>query len=106
MPEPIKEFKSSRLIDLVTLSLRVFKVSPFRTAMTILGIGVSFATIFFLLSLGYGLQHILLSKISSDVTLRTIDVSTLNSAALPLSEDAVAKMRTLPGIEKISPIIL
>lgn len=98
-------FKSAKLLDLVSLSLRVFKVRPFRTALTILGIGVSFATIFFLLSLGYGLQHILLNQISSDVALRTIDVSTSNYVALPLTQQVVDKMKTLPGVEQVNPII-
>ena len=99
------ELESARILDLVGLSLRVFKVRPFRTAMTILGIGFSFATIFFLLSLGYGLQHILLGQISSEVTLRTIEVTTSNSAAIPLSQNAIDKIKSLSGVEKINPII-
>lgn len=106
MFEPDAKFKSSKLVDLIILSLRVFKVSPFRTAMTILGIGVSFAMIFFLLSLGYGLQHVLLNQISSDTALVTIDVSTSNAAALPLTEEVAQKIKALPGVKKINPIIL
>lgn len=100
------ECKSSKLTDLLMLSLRVFKVNPFRTSMTILGIGVSFATIFFLISLGYGLQHILLDQIASDTSLRSIDVTTSNAAALPLTESAVERMRALPDVDKVDPIIL
>jgi ABC-type antimicrobial peptide transport system permease subunit len=100
-----KKYKSTRLIDLIGLALRVFKVRPFRTLLTILGIGVSFSTIFFLLSLGYGLQNLLLSQISNDRALRTIDVTSNNSAALPLNQKALNKISSFNGVEEIQPLI-
>lgn len=100
-----KKYKSTKLVDLIGLALRVFKVRPFRTLLTILGIGVSFSTIFFLLSLGYGLQNILLSQISNDRALRTIDVTSNNSAILPLDQKALKIISGYRGVQEVQPLI-
>ncbi len=100
-----KKYKTTRIIDLLGLALRIFKVRPFRTVLTVLGIGVSFSTIFFLMSLGYGLQNILLSQISNDQALRTIDVTTNNPGALPLDMKAIDKIRSFSGVQQVSPLI-
>ncbi|MBI4193311.1 MAG: ABC transporter permease [Candidatus Colwellbacteria bacterium] len=94
------------LRDLFGLSLRIFKVKPWRTLLTILGIGISFATIFFLLSLGYGLQNILLRQISSEQALLTVDVTTQNEDILPIDERAFVAIKSLPNVKRVDPVIV
>ena len=91
--------------DLVSLSLRNFKVKTGRTFLTVLGIGVSFATIFFLISLGYGLQNILLKQISSKEALLSLDVFSSNQTVLPLDENFMEEMSSNGNVSKIDPII-
>ena len=49
--------------DLLRLSVRSFSAKPTRTILTILGTSVGIATVVVLVSLGYGLQGILLGKL-------------------------------------------
>lgn len=94
-----------RLGDLFLLSLRNFRVKTGRTFLTVLGIGVSFATIFFLISLGYGLQNILLKQISSQEALLTLDVFSPNQTVLSLDKKFVNAISENDQVVKISPII-
>ena len=54
-----------RLADLFRLSLRVFRVRRMRTFLTILGISMGIGTVLFLVSLGYGLQYVLIGKLAA-----------------------------------------
>src|SRR4030067_2760150 len=86
--------------DLISLSLRNFKVKTGRTLLTVLGIGVSFATIFFLISLGYGLQNILLKQISSKEALLTIDISSPNKDIFPINDQVISKIAANEKVER------
>lgn len=100
-----KKIPKIKLADLISLSLRNFKVKTGRTFLTVLGIGVSFATIFFLISLGYGLQNILLKEISSEEMLLTLDVYSPNQTVLPLDSKFTEAIRQTKKASKIDPII-
>ncbi|OIO32861.1 hypothetical protein AUJ44_01460 [Candidatus Nomurabacteria bacterium CG1_02_47_685] len=94
-----------RMNDILRFAMRIFKVRPGRTILTILGIGVSFGTIFFLVSLGYGLEHLLLRQISSDESLLTLDVFTNNQDAIPLNSDSLSSIKNVEHIEKAYPVV-
>ena len=51
------------ILDNISIATRNFKTRKLRTFLTILGIAIGIATTLFLVSLGYGLQKILLEKI-------------------------------------------
>ncbi len=100
--EKIEHIKTN---DLLGLALRMFKVNPRRMVLTILGIGISFSTIFFLLSLGYGLQKLVLGQFSSEKTLLTLDVFSPDSDALPINEQLLDRIRAIDHIKSIDPVI-
>lgn len=96
--------KRMRARDLLALALRTFRVKFGMTMLTVLGIGVSFATIFFFVSMGYGLERLLLSQFASETLLRTLDVSSPNPDVVPLDRSALERLAALPGVEYIEPI--
>ncbi|NTU98760.1 ABC transporter permease, partial [Candidatus Falkowbacteria bacterium] len=49
-----------KISDTISLSTRMFKTRKMRTFLTILGVGVGIGTVLFLVSLGYGLQRVVL----------------------------------------------
>jgi len=61
--------------DLLKLSTRMFKARTGRTALTILGMGIGISAILFLVGLGYGLQALLLSNITTSDSLSSLDIS-------------------------------
>ncbi len=96
--------KRIKFADLFALASRTFRVKLGMTMLTIMGIGVSFATIFFLVSFGYGIEKVLLDQFASGALLKTVDVSSPNMEAIPLDTVAKDKIGALPGIEYVEPI--
>lgn len=90
--------------DSLRLSLRMFKVKPGMTILTILGIGVSFATIFVLVSLGYGLERILLGQISSESSLRVINVTSPNLEISPITDSLISRLRATEHVRAVHAI--
>jgi putative ABC transport system permease protein len=94
-----------RLSDMLSLSTRMFKTRPMRTFLTILGVSVGIGTVLFLVSLGYGLQNIILSRITSADSLLSLDVTPGASELVKITEEDVNKIKALPETAEVSPII-
>ena len=76
-----------------------------RTALTIMGISVGIGTILFLVSLGYGLQRLILSQITTSDALLSLDVTTGDVEGLKLNNESLANIKRISTIEKISPVV-
>jgi putative ABC transport system permease protein len=93
-----------QFIDLLRLSLRMFKARALRTFLTVLGMGVGIAAIVFLVSFGYGLQETLLKKITTSDALSTLDIAADGIDAPQLNNAIVTKLATLPDVEAVVPV--
>jgi len=93
-----------RTIDLIKLSTRMFRTRALRTSLTILGVAVGIGTIVFLVSLGYGLQTVLLEKITTSESLLSLDVFPPDSAISTLKKETIKEFRTMPNVEEVVPI--
>ena len=93
------------ITDIFRLSTRMFRTNRSRTILTILGISVGIGAILFLVSLGYGLQRLILSQITTSESLLSLDVSISDLASLKLDNKAVGSIKDIPGVEKISPLV-
>lgn len=94
-----------RFSDLISLSTRMFKTRKMRTFLTILGVGVGIGTVLFLVSLGYGLQNVVLSKITTADSLLSLDVSPGTIGAINLDQVSVEKIKQTPNVAEVSPMI-
>ncbi len=90
-----------RTSDTLLLALRMFRTRPMRTLLTILGVGVGIGTVFFLVSLGYGLQQTILNRIANADTLLTLDVASPSDAVL-LDEQSVTGITSIPQVEQVA----
>ena len=90
-----------RYSDSLRLALRMFRTRPMRTALTILGVSVGIATVFFLVSLGYGLQQTILNRIANGDTLLTLDVSA-GSDAMQLTDSGVTAIQGIPHVQEVA----
>ena len=62
--------------ELFKLSLRTFRVKPVRAILTVAGMSVGIGAVIFLVSLGYGLQYILIGKlVTTEDSLITMEIS-------------------------------
>ncbi len=91
--------------DVFRLATRMFRTNTSRTLLTILGISVGIGAILFLVSLGYGLQMLILNQITTSDALLSLDVTAGDVANLKLNDDSVKQIKTIAGVEKTSPLI-
>jgi len=73
-----------------------------RTFLTILGVSVGIGTVLFLVSLGYGLQKTILSKITTADSLLSLDVSPGVSNLVDLDKENIDKISKIQGVTEIS----
>ena len=92
--------------DILKLATRIFKTNKLRTALTVLGIGVGIGSILFLVSLGYGLQKVILDKIASSDALLTLDIASGISEELKLDNNIIDKLSRDEMVDEISPLVV
>lgn len=90
--------------DNISLATRNFKTRKLRTFLTILGISVGIGTTLFLVSLGYGLQKVLLEKIAKSDALLTLDVASSNSSVIKINKKVVKDLSEIPDVVEVSPL--
>src|SRR3989344_8017659 len=106
-PEKLKVDTGHKLSvwDLLKLSLRVFRTKPARTILTILGMSVGIGTVVFLVSLGYGLQYILIGRlITSEDSLMTLDASYPSESGKTIDLAKMEEIKLNSEVDSISPV--
>lgn len=93
-----------RTVDLIKLSTRMFRTRALRTSLTILGVAVGIGTIVFLVSLGYGLQTVLLEKITTSESLLSLDVFPPDSDVGTLTESSIAEFKAMSNVEEVAAV--
>ncbi|KKP79448.1 MAG: hypothetical protein UR78_C0014G0029 [Candidatus Moranbacteria bacterium GW2011_GWF2_35_39] len=91
-------------IDVVRISTRSFKNNRLRTMLTVLGISIGIGTIFFLVSLGYGLQKLILENIATQDSLLALDVTQKNEA-VNLNQESINAIKEIKEITDVFPLI-
>ena len=95
-----------RLYDTIRLSTRMFRTRLLRTALTILGVSVGIGTIVFLVSLGYGLQTLLLERITTSESLLSLDVFSPEQEIIGLRNEKIEEFRALTGVREVIPVTI
>lgn len=91
--------------DLIRLSTRIFMVKPARTLLTILGTSIGIATVVFLMSLGYGLQYILLGKlITTQDSLITMEATYPEEFNMTLTQNSLEDLSKIKDVGEVSGI--
>ena len=92
-------------VDIIRLATRMFRTNLSRTLLTILGISVGIGAILFLVSLGYGLQKMILERITTSDALLSLDVSTGDISAFKMDNNSVDDIESINGVEKVLPLV-
>ncbi|MBX4186774.1 MAG: ABC transporter permease [Candidatus Doudnabacteria bacterium] len=91
--------------DLLRLSTRIFTVKPTRTLLTILGTSIGIATVVFLISLGYGLQYILLGKlITTQDSLITLQATYAEESNIQMTPEEVVNLSKVANVAETVPL--
>jgi len=94
--------RRSFLIQLAYSNL-MFKKS--RTLMTILGMSIGIGAIVFLLSLGYGIERLVINQVATLEEMKIIDVSAGENTSLRLNRQIYDKIKEYKEVKEIIPII-
>ncbi|MFA9262539.1 MAG: ABC transporter permease [Undibacterium sp.] len=94
-----------RFLDVLKLSLRMFKARTMRTLLTILGMSVGISAIMFLVSFGYGLQRTLLQKITTSDALVSLDVTLGEDKNALLNQATIEKLGQIPDVIDVIPAL-
>jgi len=90
---------------LIGLAFRNMKVKRMRSVVTIGGVSLGIAAIVFLVSLGYGIQKLVVSRVAKLDDLKVADVLLGKSAVLKLNDSAMAALTAIQGVEKVLPVV-
>ena len=91
--------------ELLSLSFRSFRTKPQRALLTILGMSVGIATVLLLVSLGYGLQYILIGKLmTTEDSLITMEISYPSESNILIKKSLLDNLRTYENISEVSPV--
>lgn len=101
-PDPIGGFNRSFLID---LSLKNMQAKKTRTIVTMGGMAIGIAFIVFLVSVGYGLQMVVVSRVARLDELKQADVVPGLSADLALTDETLSKFKHIPYVNEVMPVI-
>ena len=92
-----------RISDLFSLSTRMFRTRPTRTWLTVLGISVGIGAVLFLVSLGYGLQNVVLQKIVFNQAMLSLSV-TPSSDLITVDKQALSDFLSIPHVTDVAPL--
>jgi len=90
------------LLDLLLFSIASLKRNKMRTLLTVAGVVIGIAAIVFLVSLGFGLQELVIQKIASMKELTQIQVDPRPPAA-KLTKKNIVKLGRTEGVKWVSP---
>lgn len=100
-----KQQGSISRIELIELSLANMRAKRTRTMVTVGGMTIGIASIVFLVSIGYGLQALVISRVARLDEMKQIDVTVHAGSKLRLNDESHATFRGIPDVEQALPLI-
>jgi ABC-type antimicrobial peptide transport system permease subunit len=92
-------------IELIDLALQSMKSKKSRTFITIGGMTIGIAAIVFLVSIGYGLQSLVIKRVARLEEMRQTDVTTQPGRKLVINQDVINVFKDFDHVELVLPQI-
>lgn len=91
--------------SLIEMSLKNMKARRTRTMVTIGGMTIGIAAIVFLVSLGYGLQQVVTSRVARLDELRQTDLAPQPGSRVKINDKTISQIKQFKSVEKVLPLI-
>ncbi len=91
--------------ELLRISIAHMSRKKARTTVTVGGMAIGVGAIVYLVSIGYGLQELVVSRVAELEELRQIQITTPQGSQLRLHDEAIATLSQLPAVEQALPLI-
>ena len=92
-------------LDLVHLAVRHLKSKKTRTIITIGGMSIGFGAVVFLLSLGYGVQRLVVSRVARLDEMKQINVSVGQSSSLVINDQTIEDLKKIENVDLVIPMV-
>lgn len=92
-------------ISLIELSIRNMKAKKTRTLVTVGGMSIGIAAIVFLVSIGYGLQNLVINRVARLDEMRQTEVVSQTGGKVKIDDKTLSDFSNLDGVEKVLPMI-
>jgi ABC-type lipoprotein release transport system permease subunit len=102
--EKVRSFKVKRYY-LINLAFNNLKIKKSRSLITIFGMSVGVGIIVYLLSLGYGIERLVISKVARLEELKMADVLPSETGNVKINQKLIAKIRQIKNVEKVLPVV-
>lgn len=94
-----------KLIDVLRMALGNLKRNRMRTVLTVSGVVVGIGAIVFLVSLGFGIQNLMVRKVANLEALTVITVRPGNKEDTKINEETVKKFKSFGEVSVVSPLL-
>lgn len=92
-------------LDLIDMSFRNLATKKNRTLITIGGITIGFAIIVFLVSLGYGLQKLVVNRVARLEEMSQTDVTLSSGSNLKITDETINSFKNITHVKSVIPLI-
>lgn len=92
-------------IELIELALRNMKSKKTRTSITIGGMMIGIGTIVFLVSLGYGVEQLVITRVARLDEMKQADVSPQAGGKVKITDKTLADFTEIPSVDMALPLI-
>lgn len=101
----IRRPQSISRIDLIELALKNMAAKKTRTLVTVGGMTIGIAAIVFLVSLGYGLQQLVISRVARLEEMRQADITAQPGGKVKIDDKTLSDFKNLSHVQMILPLI-
>lgn len=98
-------FTQIAYIDLVELAFRNMFLKRTRTIITVGGISIGIAFIVFLISIGYGIERLVMSRVATLDQLKQVEVTPTVSTNVSINDDVLSRFKGIQGVQSVYPVI-
>ncbi len=91
--------------DVVLLAMSHLRVKRIRSMITIGGMAIGFGAVIYLLSLGYGFQRLVVSRVATLGEMKQIDVTTGQATSLVFNSEIIDKLLNIEPVDTVLPVI-
>lgn len=96
---------SIRRIDLIELSIRNLKARKTRTIVTVGGMMIGIGAIVFLVSIGYGLQQLVVTRVARLDEMKQADITPQPGGKIKIDDKTLSDFQNLPSVDMALPLI-
>ncbi len=101
----VKPKNSISNVEIISLCIHNLRTKKARTIITIGGMTIGISTIVFLVSLGFGVQQLVISRVARLDEMRQVDVSPQPNSKLKLDDKSLSDIKDITGVQSALPLI-